>query len=126
MHRHAMRSLQTWRPEPRAASMVPAVGVVWSAWLILMTGANLAAPLYPGYAERFDFSSFVLTLVFTTYAVALLPSLLIFGRLSDRIGRRPVMLAGLTSAGAGLTLFAFASSTAWLFRPARSRALPSG
>src|SRR5689334_3562328 len=106
MHRHAMRSSQTWRPQPRAATMAPAVAVVWGAWLILMTGANLAAPLYAGYAERFGFSSFVLTLVFTTYAVALLPSLLVFGRLSDRLGRRPVMLVGLASAGTGLAVFA--------------------
>jgi len=85
------------------------------AWLLVMAGANLAAPLYAVYAKRFDFSSLVLTLIFATYAFTLIPPLLLFGRLSDRVGRRPVLAAGLTSACAGLILFALAGSTAWLF-----------
>jgi MFS family permease len=88
---------------------------VWLAWLALMTGANLAAPLYAVYATRFGFSSLVITLVFAVYALVLMPALLLFGRLSDRFGRRPIMLAGLAAACAGLALFAAASSTGWLF-----------
>src|SRR5689334_21809615 len=88
---------------------------VWGAWLWLMTGANLAAPLYAVYAGRMHFSSFVLTLIFTTYAVVLLPSLMLFGRLSDHLGRRPVMIAGLVASAAGLALFATASSVGELF-----------
>jgi cytochrome bd-type quinol oxidase subunit 2 len=52
------------------------VTIVWLAWLVLMAGANLATPLYAVYAERFHFSSLVLTLVFATYAFALVPSLI--------------------------------------------------
>jgi MFS family permease len=66
---------------------------VWLAWLALMAGANLATPLYAVYAQRFHFSSLVLTAVFATYAFTLVPALVLFGRLSD--GRRPVILAGL-------------------------------
>jgi predicted MFS family arabinose efflux permease len=80
-----------------------------------MAGANLAAPLYQVYARQFGFSSLVLTLVFATYAFVLVPTLLVFGRLSDRFGRRPVLLAGLGAACAGLGLFAAATSTPWLF-----------
>src|SRR5205085_1566646 len=36
-----------------------------------------------------------LTSIFATYAFVLVPSLILFGRLSDRFGRRPVILAGL-------------------------------
>jgi MFS family permease len=88
---------------------------VWAAWSTLMAGANLATPLYAVYAERFGFSSLVLTAIFAAYAFVLIPALLLFGRLSDRFGRRPVMVAGLLTGCVGLALFAAARSTAWLF-----------
>jgi MFS family permease len=89
--------------------------VVWFAWLVLMAGANLATPLYPVYAERFHFSPLVLTAIFATYAIVLVPALVLFGRLSDRFGRRPVVAGGLATACVGLGLFAAAEGTAWLF-----------
>jgi MFS family permease len=86
-----------------------------AALFVLVAGANLATPLYAVYRERFGFSSVVLTLVFATYQLVLCPSLLVFGQLSDRLGRRPVIASGLTVAMAGLTLFALARGTGWLF-----------
>jgi MFS family permease len=88
---------------------------VWGTWLVLMAGANVAAPLYAVYADRFGFSSLVLTAIFTTYAVTLVPTLLVFGRVSDRFGRRPVIAAGMAAGVAGLLVFAAAQGTAWLF-----------
>jgi predicted MFS family arabinose efflux permease len=81
----------------------------------LLMGANLASPLYGVYRERFGFGSLVLTLVFAVYALVLAPSLLVFGELSDRIGRRPVILGGLVTGMLALALFALATSVAWLF-----------
>ncbi|HEX5468633.1 MAG TPA: MFS transporter [Gaiellaceae bacterium] len=92
-----------------------AVAIVWSGWVVLMAGANLATPLYELYAERFGFSSLVLTSVFATYAVVLVPGLVVFGRMSDRFGRRPVILAGLSVACAALLVFVFARDAAWLY-----------
>jgi MFS family permease len=80
-----------------------------------MAGANLATPLYAVYAKQFGFSSLVLTSVFATYAFVLVPALVLFGRLSDRFGRRPIIVAGLVVACAALVLFAFATSVAWLY-----------
>jgi MFS family permease len=42
-------------------------------------------------------------------------ALILFGRLSDRFGRRPVLFSGLVTACAGLALFAGARSEAWLY-----------
>src|SRR4051794_4244312 len=89
--------------------------VVGAAWFAMMAGSNLATPLYAIYEREFGFSKAVLTLVFATYALVLAPSLLVFGQLSDRLGRRRVLAAGFATATLGLVLFAFASGLAWLF-----------
>jgi len=89
--------------------------VVGAAWFAMMAGSNVATPLYAIYAGEFGFSKAVLTLVFATYALVLAPSLLLFGQLSDRLGRRRVMAAGFATASVGLLLFALAGSLGWLF-----------
>jgi MFS family permease len=91
------------------------LATIFLAWLWVMAGANLAAPLYSVYAGRFGFSGIVLTTVFATYAVTLVATLLVCGRLADRFGRRPVMLAGLVVAALALVLFSGASATWWLY-----------
>src|SRR5690242_8290173 len=101
-------------PAATRASMGPLL-TVWTAWFLLMLGANLAAPLYSIYAADFGFSSLVLTAVFATYAFVLVPALLVFGGLSDRFGRRRVMVGGLLCGCLGLAVFAAAQGTAWLF-----------
>ncbi|HEX3932819.1 MAG TPA: MFS transporter [Nocardioides sp.] len=88
---------------------------VFLGWLWVMAGANLAAPLYAGYAARFGFSGIVVTTVFATYAVTLVATLLVCGRLADRVGRRPVILAGLAVAGVALVAFSLATATWWLY-----------
>lgn len=88
---------------------------VWLAWLLVMAGANLATPLYAVYADRFHFSNLVLTTIFATYAVVLVPALVVFGRLSDRLGRQAVVVLGLVAAVAGLAVFAAAQGAVWLY-----------
>ena len=102
------------RQSPARGSIRPMI-VVWIAWVVLMAGVNLPTPLYAVYSERFGFSSAVLTAVFALYAFVLVPALMLFGQLSDRLGRRIVLLMGLAAGAAGLIVFALAESTAWLF-----------
>lgn len=67
--------------------------------LFLVTGAvNLEMPLYHAYAASAGYGNGMTTLMFATYIAGLLPSLLFFGGVSDRLGRKPVLLAGLTAA----------------------------
>jgi predicted MFS family arabinose efflux permease len=119
MSTSAIRGRATARAAASTVDDAPAARralvTLWCAWLVLMIGVNLATPLYPVYAKRFGFSSLVLTVIFAVYALVLAPSLLFFGRLSDRFGRRLVILLGLGAAAGGLVMFAAASSTGWLF-----------
>jgi MFS family permease len=99
----------------RAPSRSAAFAIVALALFVLLLDGNLPTPLYAVYREEFGFSGTTLTLVFAAYTIALIPSLLVFGQLSDRVGRRPVIVGGLAVAALGLVLLAIAHSTAELF-----------
>ncbi len=92
-----------------------ALAIVTSAFSAMLLSANLATPLYAVWARQFGFSTAVLALIFAVYALVLVPALLTFGQLSDRLGRRVVIAIGLGLAALGLLLFALATGTAWLF-----------
>jgi MFS family permease len=98
----------------RVGSRAPFLVVAGALFLLLLDG-NLPTPLYAVYRERFGFSGTELTAIFAIYAMALIPSLLVFGQLSDRVGRKRVIAGGMCGAAVGLALLALAQSTAWLF-----------
>jgi predicted MFS family arabinose efflux permease len=60
-----------------------------------LAGSSAPTPLYAVYAARWGFSPITITVVFGVYALAVLTALLMVGRLSDHVGRRPVLLAAL-------------------------------
>jgi predicted MFS family arabinose efflux permease len=62
-------------------------------------------PMYALYAKQWGFSALATTVVFGVYALAVLAGLLTFGRVSDHIGRRPVLLAGLAVQAVATVLF---------------------
>jgi predicted MFS family arabinose efflux permease len=73
--------------------------------LIVMMVGTLPTPLYPLYARKLHLSSLVITLVFASYALAILFKLLAFGKLSDVLGRRPVLGLGLGLALGSVLVF---------------------
>jgi predicted MFS family arabinose efflux permease len=81
---------------------------------ILLVGATIPTPLYPIYQDLFGFSAGVLTIVFAVYMVTALFSLVTLGPLSDRVGRRRVLLPALGLAATGSTVFLFAQDVGWL------------
>ncbi len=88
---------------------------LWWTLLVFTTGTNLATPLFPLYQSRFGIGTTDITLLFTIYAVCLLPSLLLIGPLSDRAGRKRIILPMLVVMTLASLLFAFASTPAMLF-----------
>jgi MFS transporter, DHA1 family, multidrug resistance protein len=99
------------KAEPRAVARIP---VRWRllALLIAMSGMsslslNILVPAIPSMVAKFDTAPANIQLTVSLYLLGLAVSQLVFGPLSDRFGRRPVVIAGLA--------LAFAASTAaWL------------
>lgn len=69
--------------------------VVAYSFVVTMLGTTLPTPLYPIYQDRFGYDEFLVTVIFAAYAIGVIAALLLGGRLSDQVGRRPVLLAGL-------------------------------
>jgi MFS family permease len=87
-----------------------------AAIAVLAFAANTAAsPLYRVYQTQFRFSATTLTLLFAVYIAVLLLTLLFLGSVSDYVGRRPLMLAGLATGAASCGLFLIAHALALLF-----------
>lgn len=82
--------------------------------VIVLTGANIPAPLYVVYESVFHFRPDLTTLIFAVYAVGVLMSLLFFGRASDHLGRRPVIGAALALMAASAAVFLAAENVAML------------
>lgn len=85
------------------------MGRVWRAFSVLILfaiGTSLITPLIPIYKADLGFNDTVVTLFLVAYVAALVPSMLTMGQLSDRIGRRGVLLTSLTVIGAAQILLA--------------------
>ncbi|MBX7433411.1 MFS transporter [Mycobacterium sp. Y57] len=80
------------------------------AFTAVMAGTTLPTPMYALYAEHMDFGVLTTTVIYATYAGGVLFALLAFGRWSDALGRRPVLLAGVVFAVASALVFLAADS----------------
>jgi MFS family permease len=76
-----------------------------SMTMSFLAASSVPTPLYATYAGEFHFSPITTTIVFAAYAVAVLVALLVLGRASDHLGRRPVLLVALAvQIGAAIVL----------------------
>jgi MFS family permease len=95
----------TVRPRAGSGGFV----IVALTMLVLVAQASAPSPLYPIYQEQWDLTPVGVTSVFAVYVVGLLVTLIIFGSLSDHVGRKPVIVGATLLAIAGLAVFATAS-----------------
>ena len=84
------------------------------------------SPLYHTYSALWHFSPLTLTLIFATFACGALAALLLTGRVSDEVGRRPVLLVALGVLMISTVLFMVADSVAWLFAARGIQGLATG
>lgn len=104
-------------PSPAAARTLSAARALWLKGLVLLTflaASAVPSPLYAVYRANWGFSALALTVVFGSYALAMLLALLVFGALSDYRGRREVVLGAIVLEIVSVLLFWHADSVGWL------------
>jgi MFS family permease len=82
---------------------------------LALFASGTPSPLYDTYARLWGFDAPVLTLVYATYAFGVLLTLLLAGRLSDEVGRRPVLIFAMATLAVVTVPFMLADSVVWLF-----------
>jgi predicted MFS family arabinose efflux permease len=101
-------------------------GLLTSILIGLLASSSAPTPLYAIYQAKWGFSDVTITVIFGVYAVAVLGSLLVFGSLSDHVGRKPMLLGALVIQAAVMALFATASGLPILLAARVAQGLATG
>src|SRR5256885_4658693 len=89
--------------------------IVFLTVFIDLLGFGIVIPLLPLYAERYHPTPLAFGLLMSSYSAMQFVFAPLLGRLSDRFGRRPVLILSLVGTVAGYLVFAFARSLGALF-----------
>jgi MFS family permease len=100
--------------EPRRLSTTAAFYLLASITVSFLAGSSAPTPLYAVYQAQWGFSPITVSVIFGVYAIAVLIALLFGGRLSDHVGRRPVLLVSIAVQIVTMVLFFFAGGVAEL------------
>ena len=108
----------TARRYARRAAALPGAAAFWlvaGVVFVLLFAVAAPSPLYGVYQAQWRFSAITLTAVFGVYALGLLVALLVFGSVSDYLGRRRVVSVALAAGAAACGLFLAAHGVGLLF-----------
>jgi DHA1 family tetracycline resistance protein-like MFS transporter len=92
----------------------PKVIILFTVFIDVL-GIGLIIPVLPYYVESFGVSDIVITTLFATFSLFSFFSAPLLGMISDRKGRRPVLILSLASSAVGWLVFAFSKSVFGLF-----------
>lgn len=92
-----------------------ALSLMFFTVFIDLIGFGIIIPVLPLYAKQFGASGLTVGLLLMSYSLMQFFFAPMWGRLSDRIGRRPVLLISLAASAIGYTIWGFSSSLAMLF-----------
>lgn len=101
------------RETPQARGGVRGLIILMVTAFVDMVGVLMVIPLLPFFATDLGASGFTVTLLIAAFSVAQLVSAPLWGRFSDRYGRRPALLVGLSASALAYLVFAYAD-TIWL------------
>jgi MFS transporter, DHA1 family, tetracycline resistance protein len=90
-------------------------GTIWTTVAIDLIGFGIVLPILPQYAARFGASATVTGLLVASYSLAQLVCAPLWGRLSDRIGRKPVLIISLFGTAIGSLFTGIAGAIPLLF-----------
>jgi predicted MFS family arabinose efflux permease len=113
-------------PGRRRLSGRPAVFVLASLIVALLASSAAPTPLYAIYQAQWHFTPITTTVVFGVYALAVLAALLTLGKLSDHVGRRPVLLTAIAVHAGSLVIFATATGVPALLSARLVQGLSTG
>lgn len=102
-------------PDRSGPRFPPGYWTIWTTVAIDLVGFGIVAPILPLYAKRFGASGFTAGLLFSTFSLAQFLFAPVLGRLSDRYGRKPIIVLSLFGTAIGSFLTAAAGSLAVLF-----------
>lgn len=111
----AIRTTAERNTEAVSAARLRNQVVVAYAFLAVMVATALPTPLYPIYEKQLGLSSLDVTAIYGVYAVVVLATLAMFGRVSDHLGRRPVLLMAVAAAALGEVVLLTEPQTAGLY-----------
>jgi len=94
---------------------IPALASIASIITVAFMGSVIITPLYTLYQRKFGFSEITLTLIYAVYVVGNVAALLLFGQISDQIGRKRAALPAILLAAFSAVLFMLAPGTLFLF-----------
>ncbi|MFC1936051.1 MFS transporter [Chloroflexota bacterium] len=83
--------------------------------VVIMLGFGMIMPIFPFYVEEMGAGGFELGLLMASYAITRLIFAPIWGRLSDHIGRKPVLMLGVFGYGLAMVMFGLATNLWMLF-----------
>jgi DHA1 family tetracycline resistance protein-like MFS transporter len=96
---------------PRAASL----GTLFFTVFLDLLGFGIVIPFLPGLARDLGATAFVATLPGAAFSLMQFLFIPVWGRLSDRVGRRPVLLWSIAASAVGMIMLGLGHTLVWLF-----------
>jgi MFS family permease len=101
-------------PAPKAGPRVASLGTLFLTVFLDLLGFGLVIPFLPGLARRLGAGDFAAVMPGAIFSVMQFMFIPVWGRLSDRVGRRPVLLWSIAASAVGMAFVGWAPTFALL------------